>query len=521
MNRIPAILLALACWLSAGTARAALTDPAQIQTEAYVNLVQADQSLDAGRLDEALSQYQVARDYYQQLAKDFPGWEPRVIQYRKTYCDNQIADVERRRSGGQPEELAELPEPEAEPMPEPAAPAVAAAPAPERDPAADRAVEIDYLKNRVASLEAEVAEIDTLQDELDSLAAQNEQLKKDLAAANGKLAERASGDAAALEGLRADLKAKDDQIQSLQKDSEAKKQLDQALNDMEAQVNELRAQHERLDKEIKTLDKELDDAEVRADQAELQAKQAEAKQKDAEKDLAKARDDRADVEKELAALQRKPIFEKAAREKQEKTEPKPEAKAKPEPKPEPESKPEPAEKAVAQAKEKPEIAPAGVSRVMATVPPKPIPDGMSAADYVRQLLQEGDNDAALATVQNARKAARNDMNLTLIEGIALIRLQRYPEAADMLIGLAKNNPRNAEVNATLGAAMMGAGFYEEARETLLIAVKLDKNLPECHYNLAQLYAFIDPIDLKLARRYYKQARDLGLAADMQLEKALK
>ena len=68
--------------------------------------------------------------------------------------------------------------------------------------------------------------------------------------------------------------------------------------------------------------------------------------------------------------------------------------------------------------------------------------------------------------------------------------------------------------------MMGAGFHAEARETLLMAVKLDKNLPECHYNLAQLYAFIDPIDLKLARKSYKQARDFGLAADPQLEKIL-
>ena len=39
-------LLACVCWFSAGAAQAALTDPAQIQTEAYVNLVQADQSLD-------------------------------------------------------------------------------------------------------------------------------------------------------------------------------------------------------------------------------------------------------------------------------------------------------------------------------------------------------------------------------------------------------------------------------------------------------------------------------------------
>ena len=146
---------------------------------------------------------------------------------------------------------------------------------------------------------------------------------------------------------------------------------------------------------------------------------------------------------------------------------------------------------------------------------------MSAADFVRQLLQEGENDAALATVQEARKARPTDMNLVLIESIALIRLQQYREAAAMLVDLAKNNPRNAEIHATLGAAMMGAGFYEEARETLLMAIKLDKNLPECHYNLAQLYALVAPKDVKLARKYYKQALDLGIAPDAQLDQILK
>ncbi len=67
----------------------------------------------------------------------------------------------------------------------------------------------------------------------------------------------------------------------------------------------------------------------------------------------------------------------------------------------------------------------------------------------------------------------------------------------------------------------GAGFFEEARETLLMAIKLDKHLPECQYNLAQLYAFIEPIDIRRARKAYKQARDLGLPADSQLEKILK
>ena len=515
LNRILALLVLCAGGSAARPAAAALTDPAQIQTEAYVNLVQADQSLDAGRLDEALAQYQAARDYYLQLAKDFPGWEPRVIQYRKTYCDNQIADVERRKSGQQPEELPELeplpsepPTPETTPAPTPA-PAPAATPAPDAPPPAARAVEVDYLKSRIASLESEVADLSSLQEESDALLAQNDQLRKDLDAANQSLAQRPEIDPAALDALRADVKAKEEQIQSLQAQLDAKKPLDQALNDVEAQAHELRAQNDRLNQEIKTLDQELDDAETRAEQAEQQAQQSKSAQADAEQKLQKALDAQSDAERRIASLQQQPAPAQS-----------PAAQKAPEPPAAKKTEKKSEKKAEAPAV-KPAPAPDAPERVLATVPPKDIPRGMSAADFVRQLLQDGENDAALSTVQDARKAAPADMNLALIEGIALIRLQRYSESAALLIDLAKSNPRNPEVHATLGAAMMGAGFHDEARETLQMALKLDKNLPECLYNLAQLYTFVDPIDLKTARKYYQQARDLGLAADPQLDKALK
>ena len=550
---LAALVLACAGTLAAladEPAPAALTDPGQIQTEAYINLQLGEESLDAGRLDDALAQYQTARNYYQQLAKDFPGWEPRVIQYRKTYCDNQIADIERRQAGGQPAELPELaPAPEETPVAEP----VAAAPAPEPAPVPDRSAEVDYLKGRIASLEAELAENDTLQEELEALGADNDKLKRELeavkksqdgkakdaeAAADKVRAELKDAETAA-DKLRAELADKDQQLQKLQQDLAAKKQLDQALNDMEANLGDLRAQNARLDKEIKTLDSELDEAESRSDQAEARAKDAEAKAKEAqalrqdaedraqqaEKNLQRARDEQADLEKKLAALKRQPVAEKAEREK-----PKPEEepakaieKAKVEPKAEEPAKAAEPEKTA----EKPQAGPkekevAAVSTVKASAPAKPVPAGTTPADYIRRLLQQGDNEGALATVQEARQAAPGDMNLVLIEGITLIRLQHYPEAATLLIDLAKNNPRNAEIHATLGAAMMGAGFYEEARQELLQAIKLDKNVGgEYYYNLAQLYALVEPYDLKLARRYYQQARDLGVAADKALEKALK
>ncbi|HQF19746.1 MAG TPA: hypothetical protein PLT37_00715 [Kiritimatiellia bacterium] len=502
------ILLLLACagWLMAGPAQAELSDPGQIQTEAYIQLVQADQSLDAGRLDEALRQYQAARDYYVRLAREFPGWEPRVIQYRKTYCDNQIADIQRQQAGGSPRE--EWPELEPLPGEAPAAapPAVAVAPE-EPAPVADRSVEINYLKSRIASLEEELRTRDSQQAEYDTLAAQYKQCRQELANANQQVQNEKNAGQSALAALQAEADKKDEQLRDLRKELKSKKQLDQALNDLEAKVNELQAQNQRLDDEIQALNRELDDAEIRADQAELKLQQAEASLKAANKALEKA--------------------EKAAQARVQKDEPAPAktqeaAAAKPSRKPAVADVPMPPvapEKAPPAEQPAPPALPPPV-KVTSTAAPREVPAGMNAADFVRQLLQEGQNDAALATVLVARQSHPADMNLVLIEGITLIRLQRYSDAAILLVDLARNNPRNAEINATLGAAMMGAGFYEEARESLLAAIRLDKHLPECLYNLAQLYALVDPKDLKQARKYYKQALALGVMPDAQLEAIL-
>lgn len=487
-----ALLLALLAGLAAGPAPAALTDPAQITTEAYVNLVQGDQSLDAGRLEESLALYKTARDYYLQLSRDFPDWEPRVIQYRLTYCENQIIDVERRLTQGGPQ----VPPPAAPPATEPPAPA--AAPQPAGPGAAEPSVEIDYLKSRIASLETELAEFDTLQEEWEALSAAHARLQQELVAANQRLDAAAGQDQTALAELRAELAAKDEQIRTLQADAEVARQREQAIRELEAKVGELTVRNERLQQEVTTLDEELDDAEQRADQAEEQLRLATSRAHQAQADLEPAR-----AAQDTARPDPAPFATRA-----------PQA-----------SPPMPAPD-VAAPKALPEQQPEAAAAVSpapspATAAPLPVPDHLSPAEFIRQLLKDGRNDVALATVRQARQPAPDDMNLTLLEGVALIRLQRYAEAAAMLVELARHNPKNAEIHATLGAAMMGAGFYEEARETLQMAIKLDKQLPECLYNLAQLHTFIDPIDLKAARRFYKQALNLGLAVDPQLEAVLK
>jgi hypothetical protein len=355
-------------------------------------------------------------------------------------------------------------------------------------------VEIDYLKSRIAGLEAQLAEYGEIQQELEDLAAAHATLQKQLEDANRRLAEGTAGGQVEMQTLRTDLAARDSQMESLRQELEAAKQQAQAVNELEARLAEQTGQNERLNKEIKTLDDELDEAEDRAAKAVAKQNAAEERARQAKQDLANAVDARRATDKQLAQLERQTVVEKPAA---------PPAAPVAEPAGE---QPDPA---LAQ-QAAPATITAGASRA-----------GVAPADYVRQLLQAGENDRALAAIREARQAAPDDPNLALIEGIAMIRLQRYSEAAELLIALARNQPKNAEVNATLGAAMMGAGFYEEARETLLLAIKLDKNQPECLYNLAQLYAFIEPIDFKQARKYYRQAREFGLAPDAQLENALK
>ncbi len=51
-------------------------------------------------------------------------------------------------------------------------------------------------------------------------------------------------------------------------------------------------------------------------------------------------------------------------------------------------------------------------------------------------------------------------------------------------------------------------------------MEIDPNYADPHFNLAVIYATQKPPALELARRHYKQALDLGIPKDAQLEKLL-
>lgn len=449
---------------------AAYTDPAQIQTEAYIRLAQADQALDDNRLDDARAAYSDALALYSSLASDFPDFSPAVVSYRSAYCRNQLATIAERTGSASPVASAEP-----APAPEPPPPSAADRKTTRENTVHER--EVAFLRDQIASLQSDLAASDEAQE---SLSRQNADLRAENTRLRAQLDTRADISVADLKQLRADFEFAKTQIAALRRDVEASQSLNDALNDAEAQTASLRARVTRLEEENSLLSEEADDLELQLADAQARLRAAES---------------------------RAPAASSA-----------PESPAPSQP-----SKPAPAEPVVAQTPA-PEPAPAEPARPAAyapRAPARPIPDGTSPAAFVRELLAAGDDDSALATVRTARSAAPDDINLALLEGIALIRLEAYDDAIALLIPLAQANPKHAEIRANLGAAMMGARDYDEARETLEAAVKLDKRLADAHYNLALLYANTAPIRLKDAKKHYKQAIDLGLDPDPSLESLLR
>ncbi|MDR0993147.1 MAG: tetratricopeptide repeat protein [Verrucomicrobiota bacterium] len=478
MNRLLFVFLSIGFLAGLNTRANPMELAAQLQTEAYVYVVQADQSLADGRLEEAMENYQAAREAYRRLSIEFPSWEPRIIQYRKTYCDNQIAEIGRRigeRAVARPPLSTPATVVASIPRPAPSAPPSPVVP--------DRSGEIHYYQSKINELESERLAAEGLQDQLAETVNENRLLQQQLEEARHQLEQRTHVEESTVAVLRAEVAEKDALLQAQQSQLALKQEQDLALNDMEARVNSLRMENTGLRQQLASFQVELDEAVVRAEQAEYLLREAE--------------------EQHQQALQNHSST--------------PAPSAMESPQNASSSPPPPA--STAQARPTATAAPAPAASASAT--PVPVPSGKNVVDFVRQLLHEGRNEEALATVQQAREQIPADLPLTLTEGICLIRLQRYHEASTLLLDLARLNPRNAEVHANLGAAMMGAELYTEARENLQKAIRLDKNIgAEYYFNLAQLYAFIEPVNLRQARKFYKQALDYGLTADPQLEEAL-
>ncbi|HEY8240152.1 MAG TPA: hypothetical protein VIH35_01835 [Kiritimatiellia bacterium] len=82
-------------------------DPAaKVQTDAYLAVIQADDARDGAAWPDAVRWYRNAIGLYEDLARSRPGWHPQIVQYRLTYCANEIAQILQRTGKSEKDLLA-------------------------------------------------------------------------------------------------------------------------------------------------------------------------------------------------------------------------------------------------------------------------------------------------------------------------------------------------------------------------------------------------------------------------------
>lgn len=218
-----AVILGLLCAL-AGAARAE-DDLTPDQVSAYVSLVKADQARDRGALDEALQGYREAQARYGAIARKDPRWHPELVQYRLSYCTEEIAALERSEEAPPPPAPAATP-----PQAAPESPPPAANPAMEKQQReaeqARAALQKENEELRKAQRESAEA-IQSLRDELARERAGRAELDKAherVQASNGRLAEEGRKAEeiirdlrAQVEGLLADAKKEGGMLRAAEK----------------------------------------------------------------------------------------------------------------------------------------------------------------------------------------------------------------------------------------------------------------------------------------------------------------
>lgn len=494
-----AFLLSASLLLASVAVGAVPSDPEQLQTDAYVQVVQGDQSFDSGRLDEALGQYQDAKRLYERLAAEFPSWEPRIVRYRAAYCDNRIAEINQRvgeRAAAYSAQTAASATAAYYGAQPDYTPGYESGYTPAPPPATAAGIPESLYQTALRRADSLQAQLDSARNAEQQARAELARVRADLDRANRSISQRSVESDSELARLR-DLQARQqNELQTLRGEAEhlraqlaLKADLDGALNDAESALNAARTENQALQSQIADLQQDLEDCEERIAQATA---------------LATAQAAAPAPAAEPAAP---PAFD-------------PSAFSWPTPDPEPEQEP-----SVPGGDESAAPAPAPASapaRIVATFPPRPVPRGMDPADFIRVLIANGEEETALANIQQARAEDPGDPNLATLEGIVLIRLRHYSAAANLLHDLTLEHPDDATIHANLGAAWMGEGFYPGARAALGHAIELNPSIGgEYYYNYALVCAMTEPRDLDAARDAYDKALDAGIPHDPKLDTLLR
>ena len=105
-------------------------------------------------------------------------------------------------------------------------------------------------------------------------------------------------------------------------------------------------------------------------------------------------------------------------------------------------------------------------------------------------------------------------------GIVYYRQAKFDDAVAELTKSLEINPKSPIAHNYLGVTASQKGRLGEAEKEILQAIANNPDYADAHFNLAVIYATMQPASKELARRHYTRATALGTQPDPSLEKLL-
>ena len=119
-------------------------------------------------------------------------------------------------------------------------------------------------------------------------------------------------------------------------------------------------------------------------------------------------------------------------------------------------------------------------------------------------------------------ALKNDLHASReMLGMAYYQDKQPYRALAALARAVGDQPKEARAHNQLAVVLQAMKWFDGAESSLKTAVQLDPEYLDAHYNLALFYLDTEPRRLKLARKHYEIAKQLGMASSELMEKRLK
>jgi tetratricopeptide (TPR) repeat protein len=134
-----------------------------------------------------------------------------------------------------------------------------------------------------------------------------------------------------------------------------------------------------------------------------------------------------------------------------------------------------------------------------------------------RLLAAGKADDARALLIDGLHMEPDNRSMRLMVGIAQCQAGMFTDAVYVLAELAKDDPSNSTTQLALAAAYVGLGKFDDATRVLQDAIGANPNLPEAHYDLAQILRVTSPADTGAIRTEYEKSLSLGGGSDKDLD----